>query len=75
MTTRVINNTFARTRNFTGNVPVTNAVFCWNDIHFKGDNLILSYKSHMINRILHSWSFHMKFMKFAEGSFYKFQMK
>ena len=25
----------------------------------------------MINRILHSWSFHMKFMKRAEGSFHK----
>ena len=33
------------------------------------------FKSHMINRILHSWSFHMKFMKFAEGSFHKFHMK
>ena len=28
---------------------------------------VLSVKSHMINRILHSWSFHMKFMKLAEG--------
>ena len=26
----------------------------------------------MINRILHSWSFHVKFMKLAEGSFHKF---
>ena len=26
-------------------------------------------KGHMINRILHSWSFQMKFMKLAEGSF------
>ena len=25
----------------------------------------------MINRILHSWSFHMKFMKLAETSFHK----
>ena len=31
--------------------------------------------SHMIKRILHSWSFHMKFMKLAEGSFNKFHMK
>ena len=23
----------------------------------------------MINRILHSWSFHMEFMKLAEGSY------
>ena len=24
-------------------------------------------KGHIVNRILHSWSFHMKFMKLAEG--------
>ena len=33
------------------------------------------FKSHMIKRILHSWSFHMKFIKLAEGSFNKFHMK
>ena len=32
-------------------------------------------KGNMINRILHSWSFHMKFIKLAEGSFGKFHMK
>ena len=32
-------------------------------------------KGHMINRILHSWSFHMKFIKLAEGSCDKFHMK
>ena len=32
-------------------------------------------KSHMINRILHSRSFPMTFMKLAEGSFHKFHMK
>ena len=32
------------------------------------------FKSHMINRILHSWSFHIKFMKVAKGSFHKFHM-
>ena len=32
-------------------------------------------KGHMINRILHEWSFHMKFIKLAEGSFDKFHMK
>ena len=37
---------------------------------------IKSYlRSHMIKRILHSWSFHMKFIKLAEGSFNKFHMK
>ena len=29
----------------------------------------------MINRLLHSWLFHMKFMTFADGSFLKFYMK
>ena len=33
------------------------------------------FEGHMINRVLHSWSFHMKFMKLAEGSFHKFHMK
>ena len=32
-------------------------------------------KGQMINRILHWWSFHKKFMKLAEGSFHKFHMK
>ena len=32
-------------------------------------------KGHMINRILHSWSFHMKFIELAEGLFDKFHMK
>ena len=32
-------------------------------------------KGHMINRILHEWSFHMQFMKFAKDSFHKFHMK
>ena len=32
-------------------------------------------KGHMIIRILHSWSFYMKFMKLAEGSFHNFHMK
>ena len=34
--------------------------------------MIKSYlRSHMIKRILHLWSFHMKFIKLAEGSFNK----
>ena len=33
-----------------------------------------SFKGHMINRSLHSWSFQMKFMKRAFGSFHKFHM-
>ena len=34
-----------------------------------------SLKGHMINRISHSLSFHMKFMKQAKGSFHKFHKK
>ena len=34
-----------------------------------------SLKGHMINKILHSWSFYMKFMKLAKGSFHKFHVK
>ena len=33
------------------------------------------FEEHMINRILHLWSFNMKFMKLAEGSFHEFGMK
>ena len=33
------------------------------------------FKGHMIKRILHLWSFHMKFMKLIEGSFHTFHMK
>ena len=33
------------------------------------------FKSHMIKRILHSWSFHMKIIKLAKGSFNTFHMK
>ena len=32
-------------------------------------------KDHMINRILHEWSCHIKFMKLARGLFHKFHMK
>ena len=31
--------------------------------------------THVISRTLHSWSFHMKFIKLAKGSFHKFHMK
>ena len=43
-------------------VPILKAI----KSHFKGS---------MINRILYEWSFHMKFMKLAEGSFHNFHMK
>ena len=32
-------------------------------------------ESHMISRNLYSWSFYMKFMKLAEGSFHEIHMK
>ena len=38
-------------------------------------SILNTVEGHMINRILHSWSFHMEFMKLAEGSFHKFHMK
>ena len=31
---------------------------------------LLFLQGHMINRILHSWSFHLKFMKRGKGSFH-----
>ena len=33
------------------------------------------FKGHMINRILHKRSFHLKFIKLAEDSFHKSHMK
>ena len=35
----------------------------------------IQFKSHMINRSLHPWSLHMKFMNFTESSFHKFHIK
>ena len=37
--------------------------------------LKMQFKSPMINRILHSWSFHIKLMKLPAGFFYKFHTK
>ena len=53
--------------------PWQHYVFFWNNVSFKSIKLYLN--SHMINRILHLWSFHMKFMKLAQGLFHKFHMK
>ena len=41
-------------------------------IHFEDDKS--HFKGHMIKRILHKWSFHIKFITLALGSFYKFHM-
>ena len=67
------NNTLARTRKVIDNGHVNNAFLIEIMIILKAINPIL--KGHMINRILHEWSFLMKFMKLAEGSFHKFHMK
>ena len=32
-------------------------------------------KGHMINKILHLWSFHIKFIKLAKGPLNRFHMK
>ena len=70
------NNTLARTRNATDNVPVSTMCFPVEIMFFlkakKKQNIL---KCHMINRILLSWSFQMKFMKVAESSFHEVHMK
>ena len=66
-------NTSVQTRNVINNVRFNN-VFSWNIGHFKSEKNLIS-KGHMINRILHTWSFHMNFMNRAKGSFYKFHIK
>ena len=67
------NNTLARTRNVMDNVRVNNFFFI--EMMFILNAIKPHFKSHMINRILHSWSFHMILMKLAEGSCHKFNMK
>ena len=67
------NNTLARRRNVIDNVLVKMRFLL--EILSILKAIISSFKGHIINRILHSWSFHMKFMKLAENSFHKFLMK
>ena len=67
MTTRVITLWRERVTSFTTSVSTVRFLF------YKSENPIL--KGHMINRILHSWSFHMKFMELAECLFHKSHMK
>ena len=71
MTTRVI--TLVGIRNVIDDVRNNNVNFHWKCVHFKSDKTY--FRSHMIKRILHSWSFYMKFIKLAQGSFNKFHMK
>ena len=67
------NNTLARRRNVIDNVRVNNPFLLENMVILK--EIKSHLKGHMIKRILHSWSFHMKFMKLAESSFHKFHME
>ena len=67
------NHTLVHTHNFTDKVYVNNAFSYLLMFILKAINPIL--KGHIINRILPSWSFHMKFMELAKGSFYKCPMK
>ena len=60
------NNTLVQRHNIIDNDRVNNEFLCQNNVRLK------ALKSHfkgpyVINRILHSWSFHMKIMKLAEG--------
>ena len=58
-----------RTRNVIDDVQVNKRFLI--EIMF----ILKAIKGHMINRILHEWSFYVKFIKLAEDSFHKFHMK
>ena len=70
MTTRVLTLSAG-----TSNVMTTSVTTMHCFIEIMSTLKAKSFESHMINRILHEWSFHMKFIKLAEGSFDKFHMK
>ena len=61
------NNTLAHTPNVIGNIRVNNVLTFLIEIMFILKTIKSHFEIHMINRILHSWSFHMKFMKLAKG--------
>ena len=71
MTTRVLTLLREYVTSVTTSVT-TMLIFVGNMSTLKAINSYL--RSHMIKRILHSWSFHIKFIKLAEGSFNKFHM-
>ena len=71
MTTRVI--TLWREHETSLTASVSTMRFHIELIILKAINPVL--KDHTINRILHSWSFHMKFTILAKGSFHKFHIK
>ena len=68
------NNSLARTRNVIDNVRVNNASQFLIEIIFILKAMKSHFKNHMINKILHSSSLHMKFVKRAFGEFHKFHM-
>ena len=70
MTTCVLTLLREYVRSLTTSVT-TMLIFIGNLSILKAIKLYL--RGHMIKRILHSWSFHMKFIKLAKGSFNKFQ--
>ena len=72
MTTRVV--TLRRVHVTSLTTSVSTMLF-FIEINFNLNAIKSRFKGHMINRILHEWSFHMKFMKLAKGSFHKFHMK
>ena len=72
MTTRVITLWRERVTSLTTSVSTMRFL---SEIIFILKAIKCHLKGKMINRILHPWSFHMKFMKLAEGSFHKFHMK
>ena len=56
-------------------VDITSLTTSMSTMRFLAEILLLLWafkshlKDHMINKILHLWSFHIKFMKLAKGSF------
>ena len=72
MTTRVITLWRVRVTSLTTSVSAMRFLI---EIVFILKTIKFLLKCHMRNGILHSWLFHMKFMKLVEGSFHKFHMK
>ena len=65
------NNALARTCNVIDNFHVNNRFSYCNSVKFEGDKISF-LKGYMINRILHMWLFHLKFMKLAKICFINF---
>ena len=72
MNTRVITLWRVHATSLTTSVPTLGFL---TEIKFILKAIKSHLKGQMVKRVLHSWSFHMKCMKLAEGSFHKFHMK